>query len=57
MLQPALMTAQNPESVRMPTGVAMMIQTEDKAVNVCANNVDNSFLHLGAIRTGRFRDW
>ena len=35
----------------------MVIQTEKKAVNGCANNVDNSFLHPGAIRTGRFKDW
>ena len=43
MLQPVLMTARNPESVRMPPGVAIMIQTEDKAVNGCANNIDNIF--------------
>ena len=57
MLQLALMAARNPESVRMTPGVAMMIQTEDKEVNGYANNVDNSFLHPGARRTGRFKDW
>ena len=41
MLQPALMTAGKPESVGMPPGVDMMIQTEDKEVNGCTDNVDN----------------
>ena len=34
-----------------------MIQTEDKEVNGCANNVDNSFSHPGASRTGELKDW
>ena len=57
MLQPALMTARNSESIGMPPCVALMIQREDKAVNGCANNVDNSFSHTGARRTGRLKYW
>ena len=52
MLQPALMTALKPESVGMPPGFAMMIQTEYKEVNGYANNVDIIFSHPGASRTG-----
>ena len=57
MLQPALMMARKPESVGMPQGVSMLIQTEDKAVNGFTNNVDNSFSHPIASRTGRFKIW
>ena len=56
MLQPALMTALKPKSVGMPPGVAMMIPTADKEVNGYANNVDTSFSHLGASRTGQVKD-
>ena len=55
MLQPALMTALKAESVGMPLGVAMMIPTTDKEVNGYGNNVDNSFLHLRASRTGQVK--
>ena len=56
MMQPALMTALKPESFRMPPGVAMMIPTTDKEVNGYVNNVDTTFSHLGASRTGRVKD-
>ena len=52
MLKPALMTALKPESVGMPPGAAMMILTADKEVNGYANNVETSFSHPGASRTG-----
>ena len=55
MLQPELMTALKPESVGIPPGVAMMTPTVDKEVNGYANNVDNSFLHPGASRTGQVK--
>ena len=51
------MMAQKPESFRMPPGGATVIKTEEKAVNGCAKNVDNSFSHPGASRTGRLKDW
>ena len=52
MLQPALMTVLKTESVGMSPGIAMMIPTADKEENGYANNVDNSFSHPGASKTG-----
>ena len=51
------MTARKPESFGMPLGGAMVIKTEEKAVNGCANVFDNSCSHSGASGTGRLKGW
>ena len=55
MVEPALMTAPNPESVGMPPGVATMTLTADNEVNGYANIVDDNSSHLGANRTGQVK--
>ena len=55
MVQLALMTAPNPESVGMPPGVATMTPPADNEVNGYADIVDNSSSHPGANMTGQVK--
>ena len=55
MVQPALMTALKPESVRMPPGVATMTLTANTEENSYTKNMDNISSHPGANRTGRVK--
>ena len=56
MVQPALMTALNPESVGRLEEVATMTPTEDIELNGYTNIIDNSPSHPGANWIGRAKD-